>query len=222
MPGRNTGTLGPTGTLTMIKNVNVAVGGTLSPTGDAAHPFNIAVSVGGGLSFMRVLIIGYSPYAPSNVSQTNQAATRDITIEQGASFRRYYRWMKSDGIPFDITLFTMKMTIKNIKDDGDLIIYSPDHITITTAGLEAGLFRVDIAPNITAALDFTRAVYQITAAWSSGTVKLLEGNVVLSRGLIREYTQSVGGALAISNTLIRNTTVSVGGALAMDGTCGTS
>jgi len=88
--------------------------------------------------------------------------------------------MKSDGIPYDLSKFALKMVIRSTKDAPSVLASSSTNIAITRSG-EAGLFQVDIPKSVTSEFDFIRAVYSIEASWGTFSARLVEGNVVLSK-----------------------------------------
>lgn len=217
-PDRTEGRLSMFGTLGTVVNHVKSLSGSLSLTGSATHPSNYTVSVEGGLTFMRVLTTYTTPYTYENVSLLNTAASKDIEIEQGVAFRRFYRWMKSDGIPFTLSGITLEMVITTSKGDPTIIAYSPRDITITTTGFDTGVFRVDITAAKSATFDFTRANYMIVAYWASTRVRLIEGEVQLSRTLFKRLSQTVAGDATLSGTSVKSHSRSLSGDLAVAGT----
>jgi len=216
-PGYVGGSLALSGNLGITVHRKVNLSGDLSLSGDVSKQTRHTVSLEGGLKFMRVLTAYTTPYTYENVSLINTAAVYDIKIEQGVSFRRFFRWMKSDGIPFTFDRITLEMVITTSKIDPGIIAYSPKDITITTAGMEPGVFRVDISSDVTSSFDFTRASYMIIAYWSAARVRLVEGEVILSRTLRKRLSQSVVGSVNVTGDITKNVPINLSSGLSLSG-----
>ena len=178
--GRLSGLLSLSGTLDAFAIYPWAtLDGTVSLSGNLTTNIIYAKALMGRVNFMKILTT--SPYHnEGEVSLLNLSATKDLLVEQGESFRRYFRWMKSDGIPYNLSKFALKMVIRSTKDAPSVLASSSTNIAITRSG-EAGLFQVDIPKSVTSEFDFIRAVYSIEASWGTFSARLVEGNVVLSK-----------------------------------------
>jgi hypothetical protein len=112
------------------------------------------------------------------------AAKYNITIEQGATFYRLFKWEKSDGSAWDISTVTLRMTIKD--GNGTVIATSTGTsptITLTDEST-AGEVSVLITSTVTTTMDFYHAKYDIegyTGATPPYVYRIVEGCVALSR-----------------------------------------
>lgn len=112
------------------------------------------------------------------------AARYNITIEQGATFYRLFKWEKRDGSAWDISTVTLRMTIRN--GNGEVVASSvgaSPTITMTDEA-EAGYFSARISSVATAAMTFYHGRYDIEAYTSAEVpvvYRLVGGCVHLSR-----------------------------------------
>ena len=109
------------------------------------------------------------------------AGKHDITIEQGANFKRTLSWKDSAAAPVNLTGYTVKMNIKGKKSDSSAL-YS-DAGTHITLGGTAGTVDVNIPAATTGALDFDWGYWDIelTKTSTGDVTRLLEGKVNLSK-----------------------------------------
>jgi len=197
------GTLSFSGSL--LKHSGFSGAGQLNLSGALSTPE--PKTLGGRLSFMRVLSITYTPYSYGDVSTMNMAAQYSFVIEQGSTFTRVFRWLKNDGVPFDLNDFQLYMTIRAYKPDGEVILNTTNNsegITITKSYTSAGVFTVSIPAGQTSMLNFTRASFDIVAKWGrSYQARLVEGTVILSKSVtsgVVNYS-TVAGTLSLSGVL---------------------
>ena len=167
---------------------------------------------------MKVLIYGVTLHDYTDASPLNRSAKEDITIEQGASFARNYRWMKSDGIPFDLSGFALKMVITKDRVGGEVIASTADgSITITKSLIDPGVFLVEIAKEKTAFMDFTRATYEITATWRTYRARLVEGEVVLNRTRFANYPKALAGGAVATGSVTKDVSKDLAGSVVVSG-----
>ncbi len=109
----------------------------------------------------------------------------DLIIEQGATLERYYRWEDSDGSPRSLTDYSLRMIIRATIGSTALATSLGGTPTITLSKPGAvGVIKVLISSVNTAALDFTRGVYDIEAFDTSSPVvvhRIVEGKVTLNK-----------------------------------------
>jgi hypothetical protein len=111
------------------------------------------------------------------------AGKYDFTIEQGTTFLKTFVWKDSNGDPIVITDFTIRLKAKNqYADSAILIDLSTDGGGITIIDPAAGSFEAYMSATETAALDFSKGLYDLEMEDPDGEVtRLLEGKVTLSR-----------------------------------------
>lgn len=111
----------------------------------------------------------------------------DITIYQGATFKRIIRLKNSAMAEIDLTGSTARMQIRQAITDATPLIEltaANDRATITDAA--NGEITLWIADEDTAELDFFKGVYDLEIEYSDGTVdRVLEGKVKLSKEVTR-------------------------------------
>lgn len=114
------------------------------------------------------------------------AGKLNLTIEQGATFRKKLTWQSSTGVPIDITGYTGRMQIRQqLKDAAPLIELTDVNggIVITGASGEIDLF-IDDAD--TSTFVFQKGVYDLELEAPGGDVtRLVEGSVTVSLEVTR-------------------------------------
>ena len=104
------------------------------------------------------------------------AATIDLVIEQGATFKFRRTWYDSNKNPVDLTGATGKMHIR--EDYGkDLILELSTENGRMFLNLEPGRIDLEIAATDTEALDFSRALYDVEITKDGDVTRLFEGVV---------------------------------------------
>src|SRR3954468_6389612 len=109
------------------------------------------------------------------------AGKYDFIIEQGATFRRIFRWRQSDGTtPVDLTGTTAKMQAWDDDHRNKLIDFNTQgSITIDA---EAGEVTVELLDDATAALTFDIARYDLKlTSPNTDKTRLIQGRIRLSR-----------------------------------------
>jgi len=145
---------------------------------------------------------------------TGQANVDSLVIEADAAFERTYRWEDSTGHPYPIDNFTWSMVIKPTADSCIIIASTAEDTITITDDVTAGEFTVTISEAVSADLNFTRAIYSIEATFALGTIRLLEGEVRLSRDtqpIPVQYDVSIGGPLAPVGAVTTRRAVSLSG-----------
>lgn len=113
------------------------------------------------------------------------AAVYGITIEQGTTFQFAVTYRDSDGVLVNLTGYTARMQIRErVSSTTTLLdVSTSDYITL---GGAAGTVTVSVPAATTAAMDFTRGVYDLEIESSSGVVtRLLQGDVEFSKEVTR-------------------------------------
>ena len=113
------------------------------------------------------------------------AATYDITVEQGATFLKVITWKDSSAVPINLTGFTARMQIRERVSSAAAVldISTDDYIVL---GGAAGTITITVPATVTAALNFTRGVYDLEVESPGNVVtRLLQGGVELSKEVTR-------------------------------------
>ena len=126
------------------------------------------------------------------------AGTYNFTIEQGATFRRTFKYKDSTGTPIDLALQDPRMQIRNTINSSDFIIsieetgatktdgsiVSNSNFTVST--VNTGEFSLVIDADTTASMSFDTAVYDIEIKDNLNEVtRLLQGKIKLSKEVTR-------------------------------------
>lgn len=179
-----TGTHSLSGTLQALDRPQ----GTISPTGTLSRQKLKAVQALSGQirSYNRSLTINAIQDTSWHPPLDGQANVLDLVIEQGALFRRTFKWLDADGNPYDIDRFRFFMIISTVRAAEGTIASTDTTIDIAATAVD-GEFTVTIDEDATYRMDFTRAVYILEASFADNTIRLLEGDVRLSRDATIEY-----------------------------------
>lgn len=108
------------------------------------------------------------------------AGTYNFTIEQGATFSRTLTWKDGSGNPIDLTGYTAKLELKDVKGNVIITLTTNTGGGITLGG-SAGTIAVTMTATQTAAFNFSAAHYDLKLTASDGVTvtRLLEGVVNL-------------------------------------------
>lgn len=114
-------------------------------------------------------------------------AQLDLTIYQGATFRKSFTWQTGDPLTaVDLTGCTMRMQIRERRDATEVIVELTSEnggITITPL---TGQFALYLSATATAALAVTKAVYDLEIVFANGdVVRFLQGKVTVSPEVTR-------------------------------------
>lgn len=115
-----------------------------------------------------------------------QAASFDLTIEQGATFRQVFRWQNKSKQPFDLTGFTAKLMMRqSVASPSALKTLTTDDGSITLGG-QTGTITLFISAADTARIHWLLAVYDLVLYSPTGDVyRLVEGQVVVNPAVTR-------------------------------------
>ena len=126
------------------------------------------------------------------------AGTYNFTIEQGATFRRTFKYKDSTGTPIDLALQDPRMQIRNTINSSDFIVSIEETGATKTDGsivsnskfvvstVNTGEFSLVIDADTTASMSFDTAVYDIEIKDNLNEVtRLLQGKVKLSKEVTR-------------------------------------
>lgn len=111
------------------------------------------------------------------------AASHDITIEQGATWRLVLSWMQPDGVtPYDLTDCKARMQVRSAHGT-DILIELDDASTTDgriALGGATGSIAIRIAPAATERLNVKKAQYDLVLQLATGDVeRLLRGKVTI-------------------------------------------
>lgn len=114
------------------------------------------------------------------------AATKNLLIEQGATFRLTLSIKnKSTGQPVNISGHTARMQVRpTVASSTVLINATTENGKIAVTGA-TGTIAVTISATETAALDFGSAVYDLESVSGATVTRRLQGTVTLSREVTR-------------------------------------
>lgn len=112
------------------------------------------------------------------------SAIFDVTIEQGATWTRTLT-ITDDGTPRNLTGYTARMQIRRAAADASVLLELTTvngRITITAL---TGTLILSLSATETAALSWTRGVYDLEIVAGSAVERLLEGAVTVSPEVTR-------------------------------------
>lgn len=109
------------------------------------------------------------------------AATYDILVEQGATFRLDLVYKDSSGSPIDVSGYTARMQMRRTYDaPTPLLNLTTENGAITLGGV-AGTLVVQATPELTRELPAKGGVYDLELVAPSGVVvRLIRGTVSVS------------------------------------------
>jgi hypothetical protein len=138
--------------------------------------------VSGRLSLTRVLV-ARTYLVPGYPPTTSSAGVKDLVIEQGAVFKKTFKWLKEDGSNFGARIYGVRTQIRSF-EGGPSIASSTGvgaTINIDIAHMARGEFTVIIPSVVTAEMNFTRAVYDIEIFGRTGSIRFVEGDIIFSK-----------------------------------------
>lgn len=108
------------------------------------------------------------------------AGRLDLIIEQGATFRRVFKWQQSNGDPVDLTGTTAKMQSWDDDHRTKLIDFNTQG-SVTVDG-DAGEVTVELLDDKTSLLTFAIARYDLKlTSPNTDKTRLIQGRIRLSR-----------------------------------------
>ena len=115
------------------------------------------------------------------------AGKLNLTIEQGATFRKVLTWTDNLGNPIDITGFTARMQIRQaLKDPTPIISLTTENGGIVLGGV-TGEIELYISDGDTEAMTIQKGVYdlELEAGGGGDVTRLVEGKVTMSLEVTR-------------------------------------
>lgn len=110
------------------------------------------------------------------------AATRDIVIEQGATFTFPLVYKDSNDVPVNLTGYTARMQVRRSKASTTAVLTLTTENGSITLGGSAGTIDIVASAEDTAAIPIKVGVYDLELVSPSGNVKrLIEGEVTISQ-----------------------------------------
>lgn len=112
----------------------------------------------------------------------------DLTIYQGATFRRTFQWKTgSPATPVDLTGYTARMQIrKKVTDATPVLTLTSAAGGITFTNRSQGQFEIVISADATAALTIKTGVYDLELIAANNEVtRLIQGTVEVSPEVTR-------------------------------------
>ena len=111
----------------------------------------------------------------------------DLIIEQGATYSQTFTYETAAGLPINLTAYTAAMQIRETAES-DVVLAtsggSTPSITLTLGGA-LGTIVVAMTAAKTALLSFDTAVYDLELTTGTTVIRLLEGEVKLSKEVTR-------------------------------------
>jgi hypothetical protein len=114
------------------------------------------------------------------------AAKRNITIEQGATYRYSLIWKDSDGVPVDLSGYIARMQVRKMfTSDDTLLDLSSANGDIVLGGV-LGTIEIEASAADTALITDKVGVYDVELESSSGVVtRIIEGSVTIKPEVTR-------------------------------------
>jgi hypothetical protein len=114
----------------------------------------------------------------------------NFTFEQSATFQHTVNWKDPQGNPIDLTGYRIRMQVRQTPSaTTTLLDFDSSNLAagMSIEGLgEDGTFTITLSPEVTGALNFAAAEYDLTATSPSGIVyRLHEGKATVSAGVTR-------------------------------------
>lgn len=114
----------------------------------------------------------------------------NLIFEQSATFQHTVNWREPDGTPIDLTGYRVRLQVRQSPSATETLLdIDSDALGegMTVEGLgEGGSFTVTLAPEVTGALSFSAADYDLTVTSPDGIVyRLHEGKAAVSPGVTR-------------------------------------
>jgi hypothetical protein len=114
------------------------------------------------------------------------AATHDITIEQGATFRLNLVWRDSNNVPVDLGGYTARMQVRASFSDTVIQLNLTTENGAIVLGGALGTIAVTAAATVTDDITIRAGVYDLELQASDGTVtRLVQGKVKISPEVTR-------------------------------------
>lgn len=96
----------------------------------------------------------------------------DLNIYKGSTYRKGFQWkVKSTNLPMDLTGCSIKMQVRSCKTDTTVLLEaSTTNGKIVLTDAANGKWQINLSPADTAALAFSKAVYDLDITFPSGDV----------------------------------------------------
>ena len=119
------------------------------------------------------------------------AGIYNFTIEQGATFKRTFRYKDSNGNPISLSGSLVRMQIRqNVNSDVVIDEFTSNNnsfvLTTPAGGSEVNQINLEITATETAAFNFNNAVYDIEIDSGDEVIRLLQGKIKLSKEVTRD------------------------------------
>lgn len=111
----------------------------------------------------------------------------NLTIYQGSTFKRILRLKDSNDAAIDLSGATARMHVRaTLADTATLLELNETNGRAVVSDAVNGEVTLFVTATVTAALDFSKAVYDLEIQYSDGTVdRVLQGGVTLSKEVTR-------------------------------------
>jgi hypothetical protein len=111
----------------------------------------------------------------------------NLTIYQGATFRRIIRLTDSTNTAIDLSGATVRMHVRaTLADTATLLELNETNGRAVVSDAVNGEVTLLVTATVTAALNFSKAVYDLEIQYSDGTVdRVLQGGIMLSKEVTR-------------------------------------
>lgn len=109
----------------------------------------------------------------------------DITIYQGASFAQTLTWQDENGAPVNLTTYTARLMARSSVDATDAFITLTTENAGITLGGAAGTIALSLTAAQTSVLEKTSGVYDLELVVGTQVIRLLQGNLLVSREVTR-------------------------------------
>ena len=114
------------------------------------------------------------------------AATHDITIEQGATFRLNLEWKDSNNVAVDLTAYSARMQVRASYSDPQVQLNLTTQNGAIVLGGSLGTINVTAAATLTDDIAIRAGVYDLELEAADGTVtRLVQGKVTIKPEVTR-------------------------------------
>lgn len=115
------------------------------------------------------------------------AGIYNFTIEQGATFKREFKYKTSEGVGIDLTNYAVRMQVRKTIDatTKELDLTESNGLSVGTTPDTNHIITLTIPASTTQDLSFDTAVYDLEIDLSGEVTRLLQGKIKLSKEVTR-------------------------------------
>lgn len=114
------------------------------------------------------------------------AATYNFEIEQGATLTKPFVYKTSTSTAINITGYTARMQVRSSVKSADVLLELNTENTRIVLGGTTGTITLQLTAAVTAAITWTKGVYDLELVNAAGVVtRLLQGEITVSKEVTR-------------------------------------